>query len=125
MLVLGTAAALASTGEEDSGGQSLSASGADSDRSSEADDVSLTGCKVDSIGWGEATIRVTNNSSKASNYIIELVFESSDGKTQYGTGMAAVNSLQPGQTANETVSSLSDASPDLKCRVQDVTRYAS
>ena len=42
---------------------------------------------------------MTNHSSKPSNYIIEVVFETPDGKTQLDTASALVNHLAAGQTA--------------------------
>jgi hypothetical protein len=92
-------------------------------------DVSITSCKAadnEYIAF-EAGVRVTNNSSKESNYMISIVFQSPDGKTQYDTGQVAVNNLAPGQTANETTYSLKSENrgKPVTCKVADVVRYAS
>jgi hypothetical protein len=57
--------------------------------------------------------------------MVEIVFESADGSTQIDTGMVAVNSLSPGQSATEEATGFSEASGDFVCKVSDVTRYAS
>jgi hypothetical protein len=68
-----------------------------------------------------------NHSSKTSNYLITVAFESPDGKTQLDTGNAVVNNLASGQSATETADSLKSElnSQKFVCKVADVTRYAS
>ncbi len=90
-------------------------------------DVQVTGCATDEIGFMEADVVVKNNSSKRSNYMIEVTFESEDGSQQLGTGGAFVNDLEPNQTKNETVSALEDApeGATFKCRVTNVERLAA
>jgi hypothetical protein len=65
---------------------------------------------------------VTNNSSKASTYIITIKFE--DGATSYGTGNAIIDRLDPGQSTTQDVSSLQDF-PSGTCKVAEVTRTES
>lgn len=96
-----------------------------------AKDVTITSCAMSDnqfIG-AEAGITVKNNSSKASNYMINIAFESADGATQLDTGYAIVNNLAPGQSAQETATSLKsetkETAGDFTCKVIDVTRYAS
>lgn len=88
-------------------------------------DVKVTSCTKDALGFMDAKVLITNHSSKASNYIVDVVFETPDGKTQLGTGLAAVNDLQPGQKAPKLASSFTDADGKFACRVSTVTRYAS
>jgi hypothetical protein len=89
----------------------------------EVDDVAIEKCEKDpTTGWGTATIKVTNNSSKASTYTITIKFE--DGKTSYGTGAAFVDRLDPGQSTTQKVASLQDF-PSGTCKVAEVERFAS
>ncbi len=90
-----------------------------------ADDVAITDCSADAAGWAGAKVTVTNHSSKSSNYVITITFESADGSTQIGTGLIAVNGLRPGQQSPQETSALKDAIPGYKCRVSDITRYAA
>lgn len=108
-------------------------SGVTSKGSSDAKaDVALTTCAMASNTFEgpEAALKITNNSSKPSNYIIEVAFVSKDGATQYDTGTAAVNGLAPGQSANEKATSLKSeartaAAAGFSCKVLNVTRYAA
>ncbi|WP_163548545.1 hypothetical protein [Candidatus Frankia nodulisporulans] len=90
-----------------------------------SEDVTITACAPDEAGYAAAKVTVTNHSSKASNYIINIVFESGDGATQIGTGLVAVNGLQSGQQSPQDTSALKPALPGYRCRVQDITRYAA
>ncbi|MBL7501262.1 hypothetical protein I6A84_13160 [Frankia sp. CNm7] len=90
-----------------------------------SEDVVITACAPDEAGWAAAAVTVTNHSSKASNYIITILMESPDGKTQIGTGLVSVSNLAPGQQSVEETSSLEDATGPYVCRVGDITRYAS
>ncbi len=96
-----------------------------------AGDVTISSCAMsDNEFMGpEAGITVKNNSSKASNYMINIAFDSADGATQLDTGFAIVNNLAPGQSAQETASSLKsdtrETAGEFTCKVTDVTRFAS
>ena len=92
-----------------------------------ADDVVVTSCATDDAGYAGAKIRITNNSGKASNYLVTVTFESPDGATQVGTGIASVNSLQPGQATDEDVNAFKQPTSPYICKVNaaDVTRYAA
>jgi len=91
-----------------------------------ASDVVVTSCVPDSVGFAAAKVVVTNTSSKASNYVITVTFESAGGATQVGTGLATVDGLLPGQkSVPQDVSSLQAAPAGYTCRVTDVTRYAT
>lgn len=94
--------------------------------SDEVDDVKLTKCFTDDmLGYPKATIKVTNNSSKASDYLIEVTFESKDGKTQFGTGNTIISNLKPGQTKTEDVMGLDKGKGKMVCSVSSVDRMAS
>ncbi len=89
-------------------------------------DVKITSCAKDAtLGYVSAGVLITNHSSKPSNYLVTVVFESPDGSTQLGTGIAAANDLQPGQKAPETAAGLDQVTGKFTCRVSAVTRYAS
>jgi len=88
-------------------------------------DVKITACVVDSaLHWPSAKLTITNRSSKASNYMIELEFVDAKG-TRISEGIAATNNLAPGQAAKETAQGTADASGKITCKVTKVTRYAS
>lgn len=89
------------------------------------EDVTVSKCAPDDAGFAAAVVTVKNSSSKPSNYIVTITFESPDGKTQVGSGIAAVNNLAAGQSASESASSLKAASGNYVCKVADVTRYAA
>lgn len=94
-------------------------------------DVTITACALpDNEFLGpEAKLTVKNNSSKTSSYFISISFDSADGTQQLDTGIASVSNLGPGQSAEETASSLKSETREkagaFKCKVTDVTRFAS
>lgn len=102
-----------------------SSSNTDVGESSEVDDVTITSCGADELGQLEAVLRITNNSSKPSNYMVNVAFESPDGSEQLDTGFALVDTLQPGQSTNESAITFTTAPADFKCRITSVDRYAS
>lgn len=51
--------------------------------------------------FATAPVKITNHSSKRSDYFIDVSIESADGKTQYDTSTVISQSVEPGQTANE------------------------
>jgi hypothetical protein len=59
--------------------------------------------------------------------MVTVTFESPDGATQVGTGLAGVNSLQPAQSTVQDVSSLAVPAGAFVCKVNPtgVTRYAA
>lgn len=133
-----TVAAVASGSESDGGGSSKSSgdtattadsasSGTPAGDAGEVDDVKINSCGKDAdLGWAKANITVTNNSSKASDYLIEITFTSKDGKTQIGTGNTIISNLAPGQMKTEDVSALEDAGDaEIVCTVTDASRTAS
>lgn len=92
---------------------------------SETDDVAIASCGTDSFGAGNlaAQLAVTNDSSKRSNYTVEVVFESSDGATQYGSGLVFVENVEPGQaTTAEALSTDPVPQAEFGCRLVSVDR---
>lgn len=108
-------------------GATDSTDGADAGEADEVDDVVVTACgKDDVLPSAKATIEVTNNSSEASTYFIEIVFESADGATQIGTGVASISSLAPDQKKVEEVLSIEDpGDQEFTCTVSSVERLAA
>ena len=91
-------------------------------------DVTITKCAPSTNGFSgpEATVSVVNHSSKTSNYIITVAFESPNGATQLDTGNAAVQNLAAGQSnRNGGIFESELNSQQFVCKVADVTRYAS
>ncbi|MDX2542427.1 FxLYD domain-containing protein [Streptomyces sp. WI04-05B] len=88
-------------------------------------DVRITSCKVDATtSWPSAELLITNRSSKTSNYAVSVEFVDASGK-RLGDAFTATNNLAPGQKAQETAQGLDTIKAKIKCRVTEVTRYAS
>ncbi|WP_322762567.1 hypothetical protein [Frankia sp. Cr2] len=89
------------------------------------EDVQVTGCARDAtLGWPKATLTITNKSSKASSYSVTVSFQSADGSTQYGEGVAFVSSLAPGQKTVQAAQGTDDipARSKLVCKVTSAKR---
>lgn len=127
-VVLGSAAVLASGGS--SGGSGGSSSGAASKSGGETNgkalqhsgDVKITKCGHDQFGDLDAKVKITNSSSKASDYVITIAFESQDGKQQIDTGTAFVDSLQPGQSSIQDAGGTKAYKRPFKCVLSDAQR---
>ena len=66
-------------------------------------DVKLGAVRVDGkLGTPLADVTLTNHSSKASNYIVDLSIKSADGKTQFDAAMVSAQDLAPGQMTKKT-----------------------
>jgi ABC-type glycerol-3-phosphate transport system substrate-binding protein len=126
-LVGGLAVAASGSSDGESGGATKPGEG--SKEHPAVDDVTITSCSTpDNEFLGpETLLEIVNHSSKASNYIVEVAFESPDGTEQLDTGIALVNNVEPDQKATETASSLDSEirGKEFKCRIIDVTRTAS
>ena len=92
-------------------------------------DVTVQKCGVPSDGFAgpQATVRVLNHSSKRSDYIISVAFESPDGQTQLDTSLTTVHDLEPHQQAFGDAPSLNTdlRTAQFRCRVQDVVRTSA
>jgi hypothetical protein len=97
---------------------------ADEELLREAADVELTECSPTGAGQMAATVRITNHSSKRSNYVVDIVFESSDGARQLTTRSVIVNDLEPGQVTQQQASTLAQSPGDFDCRVSQVLRFS-
>jgi hypothetical protein len=89
-------------------------------------DIQDFDCGVtDIIGVTYPSVTVKNNSSKASNYVIEIVFESADGSTKYDETSVFISNLQPGQTMTEKGIITNDLPSGTVCFVSEVQRTAA
>ncbi|MGW6023436.1 FxLYD domain-containing protein [Streptomyces sp. NPDC055099] len=83
------------------------------------------GCALlNAARWPSAEIRITNHSSKVSNYWVDVEFLDAKGE-RISEGFAATSNLAPDRVANETATGTREATGTVTCRVTDVTRYAS
>jgi hypothetical protein len=104
------------TGKSDKGTKSTT------DHSEDAVIMSCT--KDSSTGLPTAKVKVTNNSSKSSNYIVTVSFN--NGSEQIDTGIAAINNLNPGSSNTQEATSLKTDSPSsFTCKIEDTTRYSA
>lgn len=97
---------------------------ADEERRREAADVELTDCVPTVAGHMASTVRISNHSSKRSNYVVDIVFESPGGSRQLAARSVFVNDLEPGQTTQQAAGTLTPAPRSFDCRVSQVQRFS-
>jgi hypothetical protein len=124
------AVALGSVAVAASGGTSSGGSpGSGSNSHPATADVRIAKCAVSKNPFEgpKATLSVTNHSSKPSDYIITIAFNSPDGTHQLDTGDASIDNLGPGQQTTTTAVSLESGLRKKKfvCQVADVLRTSS
>ncbi len=89
-----------------------------------AADVEIVSCK-ESYGTVNVALRVTNHSSKASDYTISVGVEDNAG-TKIGDGFASTSNVNPGQVANvEGFATLTGDPSSFRCLIEEVERFAS
>jgi len=93
----------------------------------EAADVEITDCGTGDFRTLEATVRVTNNSSERSNYLVDVAFNNDANGNQIDSGFATVNGLRPGQSTDVEAIAVDDAprGVEFSCEVISVERYAT
>jgi hypothetical protein len=119
-LALGTGACVAVVAAVDHAGREVRQS-----QARERLDVAAPACRVDVAGLMAAKARVTNHSSKRSNYLIRVTFEGADGG-QLATSGTVVTALEPGQSTTATAHAL-QGPPEggaFTCRVVTVERLS-
>lgn len=85
----------------------------------------ITACEVDPVTkWADAKLLITNRSSKASNYIVQVEFIDASGK-RLSEATTATNNVAPGQQSEATAQGLDQITTKVTCRITDVTRFAS
>jgi hypothetical protein len=97
---------------------------ADRERRREAADVELTDCVPSGAGFMASTVRITNHSSKRSNYVVDVVFESADGSRQLAARTVFVNDLEPGQATQHEAGTFTPSPARFDCRVSQVQRFS-
>jgi hypothetical protein len=89
------------------------------------DDATVRSCGVDeSTGAATAAIRVTNDTSGSSTYVIEVVFTDDDGST-LGRTDAVLTEVAPDTTEVVHVDEDVDDGSDVACRIGNVERFAA
>ncbi|OEJ22566.1 hypothetical protein BGK67_34190 [Streptomyces subrutilus] len=87
--------------------------------------MKITACDVDSFTkWPHAELLVTNRSSKASNYTVQVEFVDGAGK-RLSEAYGVTNGVAPGQQSAVTAQSLDQVTAKITCRITEVNRYAS
>lgn len=79
----------------------------------------------DALGIRYEKITVVNHSSERSDYMISVAVQSADGKTQYDTGTALINNVDPSQTASDKVMFTNQIPAGAKVVLKTVERTAS
>ena len=89
------------------------------------EDVKLGAITVDAKkGTPSAEVTIKNNSSKRSNYIIDLSITTPDGKTQLDATVVSAEGVEPGKTANATAQfgTTQELPKDAKLNIVGVSR---
>lgn len=90
-----------------------------------AADVSITSCELDpSTSFASAKLKIINHSSKPSDYSISVEFLAANG-TRVGEGGTLQTHVAPGETAEDTASSPTQATGNITCKVTSVERFSS
>lgn len=92
---------------------------------SHASDYQIVSCAKDNLGNLDAKVKITNTSTKPSNYTGTIAFDSPDGKTQYDTGPAFAQDVQPGQSTTVDATTLTPAPGPYICKLVDATRMSA
>jgi hypothetical protein len=95
---------------------------------SASNDATIVSCTTTN-GQPTAKVKIVNHSSKTSNYIVTVAFDSSDGKVHYVSSLSSssTSDVAPGGTIvrNTAVSKSSSNSGKFSCKVESVSRWAS
>ena len=89
------------------------------------EDVKLGAIRVDAKkGTPSAEVTIKNNSSKRSNYIVDLSLTTPDGKTQLDATVVSAEGVEPGKTAKKTAQfgTTQEIPEDAKLTVVGVSR---
>jgi ABC-type Na+ efflux pump permease subunit len=129
VVIIGIVAATSGGGDKSTTDTAATVAGVDNGIGSANASADVTNAVLgepDAIGFRTVTMNVTNNSSKRSNYLIDLSIESADGTTQYDTTVALVNNLEPGQTTSaDALSTTKDIPVGAIVTIKTVSRTAS
>ncbi|MGW4724221.1 FxLYD domain-containing protein [Streptomyces sp. NPDC004291] len=88
-------------------------------------DVKIEACAVDpSTKWPSAELLITNRSSKASTYFVNVEFVDASNK-RLDEAVVSSSAVAPGQEAKVKAQGLNQITSEITCRITDVTRLAS
>lgn len=91
-----------------------------------ASEVKISSCLKDSVlGYIDIKGTAHNDTSKRSDFSIELAITDATGATQLGTTIALAENFEPNQTAQWDAPSAVTGKPGAICKVSTVTRTAS
>jgi hypothetical protein len=94
------------------------------DQRAAAADVTVTGCSRDkSTGFMTASITITNHGPEAASYVVDVAFDSVDGKRQFDDGVAAADNLASGQVSTVRANSFAVAPAAFTCRLVEATKF--
>jgi hypothetical protein len=94
------------------------------DGAQETEEARITECALNDIGYLEATVLLTNTTSRDTSYNVVVAAESADGSEQFDTSLVSASRLRPGQTTRlETTFLRRGVPPSAKCVVRDITKY--
>lgn len=88
-----------------------------------ADDVTVTECAADEVGWIKASGLIVNNSSEPSTYLVSVEFVA--GEVRYAEGVFSSSAVAPGQQVEWEASGVTDARDGTTCSLTQVERFAS
>lgn len=89
------------------------------------EDVALNQCEIDEFGWLVATITVTNNSTKASNYSITVEAVETNTDNRLAEMFTFIEALRPDQVREVEVQGLEEISGKVTCKLLTVERHSS
>lgn len=87
--------------------------------------VKITSCAKDALGSVEIKGTAKNDTSKRSDFIIDLAVTDATGKTQLGSSNALAQNVEPGQTAQWDAPTAVTWKAGAVCKVSTVSRTAS
>lgn len=128
LIIFGSAIGAASSGGSD--GTSTKQNGGVStlsgnDSHPPQDDAALDKCgTAEYLDYPQATVRMTNHSTKRSNYMVSVNFLDASG-TVVASGTALASNVEPGQSAIDTAGGVSGKGAPAKCVITNVDRFAS
>lgn len=133
VVIIGIGAAAGGGSGSSSGGEKPAASSSEQPGTSSgnkahppAADIEVLSCTVDdSVGFPKATVRITNHSSKKSDYFGNINFLDAAG-TRVAQGAIIETQIEPGQSADaDVVGDKTDVAGPVTCKLTQVERTAS
>jgi hypothetical protein len=93
------------------------------DERSASSDAKLGPCTTDpATGFMTASVTITNHGTNQASYLVDVAFQSSNGKQQYDSGVASAQDLAVGQSTNVVAAALRSVKGHFTCKITSVTR---